>query len=74
MYPAIFLNLLSRVEIFESANNLKPCGRANRDIFESDDVAKLGLVFIDTNKSIDLLLFATKICGFKNIRIRVDGA
>ena len=47
-----FLNPLSRVEIFESANNLEPCGRANQDIFESDDVAKTGLVFIDTNKAI----------------------
>ena len=47
-----FMNLLSRKEIFESANNLEPCGRANPDIFESDDVAKSGLVFIDTNKAI----------------------
>ena len=45
-----FLNPLSKVDIFESANNLEPCGRANPDIsFESDDVAKSGLVFIDTN-------------------------
>ena len=35
-----FLNPLSRVEIFESANSLEPCERANPDIFESDDVAK----------------------------------
>ena len=41
-----FLNPLSRVEIFESANNLEPCGRASPDIFESDDVTKSGLVFI----------------------------
>ena len=34
------------MEIFESANTLEPCGLANPDIFESDDVAKLGLVFI----------------------------
>ena len=47
-----FLNPLSRVEIFESANNLEPCGRANPDIFESDDVSKSGVVFIDTNKAI----------------------
>ena len=49
---AIFFNLLSRAEIFESVNNLEPCGRVNPDIFESDDVVKSGLVFIDTNKSI----------------------
>ena len=47
-----FLKPLSKVEIFEPANNLEPCGRANPDIFESDDVAKSGLVFIDTNKAI----------------------
>ena len=46
-----FLNPLYRVDIFESANNLEPCGRANPDIFESIDVAKSGLVFIDTNKT-----------------------
>ena len=34
-----FLNPLPRVEIFESANNLELCGRANPDIFESDDMA-----------------------------------
>ena len=38
-----FLNPLSRVDIFESANNLEPCVRASPDIFESADVAKLGL-------------------------------
>ena len=47
-----FLNPLSRVEIFESANNLEPFGRANLDIFVSDDMAKLVLLFIDTNKAI----------------------
>ena len=47
-----FFNPLSRVDIFESANNLEPCGRANPDIFESADVAKSDLVFIDTNKVI----------------------
>ena len=47
-----FLNPLPRVEIFESANNLELCGRANPDIFESDDVAKSGLIFIDANKAI----------------------
>ena len=35
-----FLHPLSGVEFFESANNLEPCGRANPDIFESDEVAK----------------------------------
>ena len=44
-----FLNPLSRVDIFESANNLEPFGRANPDIFESADVAKSDLLFIDTN-------------------------
>ena len=39
-----FLNPLSRVDFFESTNNLEPCGRANPDIFESADVAKSGLV------------------------------
>ena len=38
--------------IIEFANNLEPCGRANPDIFESDDVVKSGLVFIDTNKAL----------------------
>ena len=42
-----FLNPLSRVDIFESAINLEPCGRENPGIFESVDVAKSGLVFID---------------------------
>ena len=31
-------------QLFESANNLEPCGRTNPDILESDDVAKSGLV------------------------------
>ena len=47
-----FLNPLFRVDIFESANKLEPCGRANLDIFEFDDVARSGLVFIDTKKAI----------------------
>ena len=39
------------MEIFESPNNLEPCGRANPYILESDDVEKSGLVFIDTSKA-----------------------
>ena len=56
-----FLNLLSWVDIFESANNLEPCGQANPDIFEPADVAKSGLVFIDTNKAIDYAQMIPKL-------------
>ena len=38
------LNLLSRMETFESDTFLDTCGRSSPDTFESDDVARSGLV------------------------------